>query len=175
VRLSPGSFQGRKDAQNFHSRSPAANLNPVTPISSSFLFSKPFCFLKFFPVFSACLLLAHSAQALTATPKYVQSNYADPQSTTSSVAVSNSSAQTAGDLNVVIVGWNDATAKVSSVTDAKGNVYQLAAGPTVLTGSSPISQSIYYAKNILAATAGANSVKSALTPGLLTPTFAHRV
>jgi hypothetical protein len=143
------------------------------PTFSSFLFSKPFCFLKFFPVFSACLLLAHSAQALTATPKYVQSNYADPQSTTSSVAVSNSSAQTAGDLNVVIVGWDDATAKVSSVTDAKGNVYQLAAGPTVLTGSTPISQSIYYAKNILAATAGANSVKVSFNTGGCLPRRSH--
>ena len=67
-------------------------------------------------------------------------------------------AQTAGNLNVVIVGWNDATAQVSSLTDSKGNVYQLAVGPTVLTGSGPLSQAIYYAKNISAATAGANIV-----------------
>src|ERR1700733_1335761 len=139
------------------------------PISSPYLFSKHFYFRKFFPFFSASLLFAHSALALTATPKYVQSNYADPQSTTSSVAVSNSAAQTAGDLNVVIVGWDDATAKVSSVTDAKGNVYQLAAGPTVLTGSTPISQSIYYARNILAAPAGANSVKVSFNTGAAYP------
>ena len=40
----------------------------------------------------------------------------------------------AGDLNVVIVGWNDATTQVSSLTDSNGNVYHLAVGPTVLTG-----------------------------------------
>ena len=44
-------------------------------------------------------------------------------------------AQTAGNLNVVIVGRSDATSQVSSVTDSKGNVYQLAVGPTVQTGS----------------------------------------
>ena len=67
-------------------------------------------------------------------------------------------AQKAGNLNVIIVGWNDATALVSSLTDSKGNLYQLAVGPTVLTGSVPFSQAIYYAKNISAATAGANTV-----------------
>jgi hypothetical protein len=74
------------------------------------------------------------------------------------VTVTYTAAQTVGNLNVVIVGWNDTTAKVSSLTDSKGNVYQLAVGPTVLTGSNPVSQSIYYAKNISAATAGANTV-----------------
>ena len=58
----------------------------------------------------------------------------------------------------MIVGWNDATTQVSSVMDSKGNVYQLAVGPTVLTGSPALSQSIYYAKKISAAMAGANSV-----------------
>jgi hypothetical protein len=59
---------------------------------------------------------------------------------------------------VVTVGWGDATSQVSSVTDSKGNVYHLAVGPTVLTGSAPWTQSIYYAKNIGAAIAGANVV-----------------
>ena len=65
-------------------------------------------------------------------------------------------AQTAGNLNVVIVGWNDTTAQVSSVTDSKGNRYQLAVGQTTL--STAISQSIYYANSIQAAEAGANTV-----------------
>jgi hypothetical protein len=56
----------------------------------------------------------------------------------------------------VVVGWNDATATVSSVTDAKGNVYTLAVGPTVLSGQ--LSQAIYYAKNIQAAAANTNIV-----------------
>ena len=37
-----------------------------------------------------------------------------------SVTVTYTAAQTAGDLNVVIVGWNDTTAQISSVTDTKG-------------------------------------------------------
>jgi hypothetical protein len=64
-------------------------------------------------------------------------------------------AQTAGNLNVVVVGWNDSSAQVSSVKDSKSNAYQLAVGP-MTTGT--LSQSIYYAKNISAATAGANTV-----------------
>ena len=55
-----------------------------------------------------------------------------------------------GDLNVVIVAWDDATSQVSSVTDSKGNLYQLAVGPTVLTGVTSCSQAIYYAKDISA-------------------------
>ena len=76
-----------------------------------------------------------------------------PQTT---VNVSFTGAQTAGDLNVVVVGWNDSTATVNSVTDSKGNVYTRAVGPTIVSGS--LSQSIYYAKNIAAATAGSNTV-----------------
>ena len=57
-----------------------------------------------------------------------------------------SSTQTAGNLNVVIVGWNDSSASVQSVTDSAGNTYALAIGPT--TGTA-LRQSIYYAKNIL--------------------------
>ena len=104
-----------------------------------------------------------SAPATTPTPapvalNYIQGNYATPQSPLTSVTVPYATSQTAGDLNVVIVGWNDSTAQVSSVTDSKGNVYQLAVGPTVMTGSAPLSQAVYYAKNISAATAGANAV-----------------
>ena len=64
-------------------------------------------------------------------------------------------AQTAGNLNVVAVGWNDATSTITSVTDSAGNTYQLAAP---LTRGSALSQAIYYAKNIKAAAAGANTV-----------------
>jgi Fibronectin type III domain len=64
--------------------------------------------------------------------------------------------QVAGHLNVVIVGWNDTTAQVSSVKDSKGNIYQLAVGPT--QANTALSQSIYYAKNISAPAAGTNTV-----------------
>ncbi len=56
------------------------------------------------------------------------------------------SPQTAGNLLVVIVGWNDATSTVSSMTDSRGDTFALAVGPTKRTTT--ISQSIYYAKNI---------------------------
>jgi uncharacterized protein YciI len=100
---------------------------------------------------------------------YVQGNYAAPQSPLTAVTVKYPAAQTAGHLNVVIVGWNDATAQVSSLTDSRGNVYQSAVGPTVLTGSNPVSQSIYYAKNISAASAGANTVTVKFTAAAYYP------
>lgn len=57
---------------------------------------------------------------------------------------------------MVVVGWNDSTATVNTVTDTVGNVYALAVSPTVQSGTA--TQSIYYAKNIAAAAAGANTV-----------------
>jgi hypothetical protein len=53
------------------------------------------------------------------------------------------------------VGWNDATSTITSVTDSAGNTYQLAA--PVRRGTA-LSQAIYYARNIKAAAAGANTV-----------------
>ena len=97
-----------------------------------------------------------AATGTLGTPKFGQQNYATPQSAKSTVPVTFTSAQTAGNLNVVVVGWNDTTATVSSVTNSKGNVYTLAVGPTVRSGQ--LSQAIYYAKNIQAAAANTNTV-----------------
>jgi hypothetical protein len=72
-----------------------------------------------------------------------------PQTRQSTVTVTYPTTQNAGNLNIVVIGWNDSTAHVTSVTDSKGNTYQLAVGPTVLPGS--VSQAIYYAKDIAAA------------------------
>jgi hypothetical protein len=85
-------------------------------------------------------------------PAFVQIAASAPQSPQTSMAIPFPSAQTSGNLNVIVVGWNDITATVSSVTDSLGNTYTLAAGPTQSTG---ITQSIYYAKNI---TGGSNTV-----------------
>src|SRR5262249_41923542 len=65
------------------------------------------------------------------------------------------------------VGWNDTTAQVASVTDSQGNAYQLAVGPTRRT--TILSQSIYYAKNIAAAAAGANAVRVTFSPAAPVP------
>ena len=70
------------------------------------------------------------------------------QSKNTSVSVAYSNAQTAGDLNVVAVGWGDTVSAISSVTDTEGNTYTRAVGPTSNTG---LQQAIYYAKNIAAA------------------------
>jgi hypothetical protein len=108
------------------------------------------------------VLLALVSWLLPATPlsaatiSYVQGGYAAPQTPQSTVGVSFAMTQTAGNLNVVAVGWNDSTATVASVVDSSGNLYPRAVGPTIVSGAS--SQSIYYAKNIAGAAAGANKV-----------------
>jgi hypothetical protein len=94
--------------------------------------------------------------APTSPISYVQGNYATPQTPRTTVNVTFRAAQTAGDLNVVVVGWNDSRARVSSVRDSKGNLYTRAVGPTIQSGLA--SQSIYYAKNIVHAPAATNSV-----------------
>jgi hypothetical protein len=91
-----------------------------------------------------------------ATITYVQGNYATPQTPQTTVNVTFTAAQAAGDLNVVVVGWNDATAVVSAVSDSSNNIYTRAVGPTVQSGTA--SQSIYFAKNIASAAAGKNTV-----------------
>ena len=101
------------------------------------------------------LLMGHTVLA-TQTPAYVQSNYAVPQTPQTTVTVPYTATQRATDLNVVVVGWNDTTAQIRSVTDTARNVYQLAIGPTQMSGS--LSQSIFYAKNIVAAAPGTNAV-----------------
>ena len=85
---------------------------------------------------------------------FVQVKAATPQFASTSVAVSYPLAQTAGNLNIVAVGWNDTTSTVNSVKDSRGNSYALAIGPTTGTG---LRQSIYYARNI----AGGNNTVTA--------------
>jgi fibronectin type 3 domain-containing protein len=109
----------------------------------------------------AALLLA--APIIT----YVQNNNATPQTSQTTVNVTFTAAQAVGDLNVVVVGWNDSTAVVNTVTDKSGNVYTRAVGPTAVTGQ--VSQSIYYAKNIVAAAAGANIVTVTFSIGAQNP------
>lgn len=92
-------------------------------------------------------------------PDFIQSSNGTPQEPSDSVPVFFPSAQRAGDLNVVVVGWNDSTAQVQSVADSAGNLYTLAIGPTVNPGYA--SQAIYFAKNIVAS--AANEVTVAFT------------
>jgi len=82
-----------------------------------------------------------------ATIGFMQVTAAQPQSPVSTLSLAYPGAQAAGDLNVVVVGWNDSVSTVSSISDSAGNTYLLAVGPTVGTN---LTQSIYYAVNIKA-------------------------
>jgi glucose/arabinose dehydrogenase len=110
------------------------------------------------------IAVASTAQSYTATYSvsstpppiaFVQTQSATPQSPQSTVATTFTQAQSAGNLDVVVVGWNDSTGNVTSVTDGAGNTYQVAAAAVRGTG---LSQAIYYARNILPAGTGANTV-----------------
>jgi hypothetical protein len=85
-------------------------------------------------------------------PVFIQENYATPQSPQTQVGVAFLNPQTAGDANVLAIGWCDTVADISAVTDSAGNIYQVAV-PTCR--GSGLSQAIYYAVGI---TAGSNTV-----------------
>ena len=98
----------------------------------------------------------YSIGSSSASIAFVQVAYSVPSTAQSTVTVALSKAQAAGDTNVVAIGWSNSTSLVSSVTDTKGNTYNVAEGPTVQSGVQ--SQIIYVAKSIAAAAAGANTV-----------------
>lgn len=76
----------------------------------------------------------------------------------SSTSVSFNTSNSAGNLIVVGVAW-DPTVAISSVTDGQGNIYAVAAGPTIGTSLSGNVET-FYAKNIRA---GTNTVTIKLT------------
>jgi chitodextrinase len=95
---------------------------------------------------SAPLVVTTAATA----PSFVQQTYAVPQTPQASVGAVFAAAQTAGDTNIVAIGWNDTVASIVSVTDSAGNTYHQ--GVATSRGSG-LSQAIYYASNVLAASA----------------------
>src|SRR5260370_20437154 len=103
------------------------------------------------------------ATRLFSAPVFVQGTYSVPPTPQSTVTVQYAAPQIAGDLNVVVVGWNDTTARVSLVTDSNGNVYKLAIRPMI---GNRVSQSIYYASNI---NSGANKVTVVFTSAAAYP------
>jgi concanavalin A-like lectin/glucanase superfamily protein len=92
---------------------------------------------------------------------FIQANGSVPQSPQTVISVPYVGQQTAGNLNVVVIGASDATAQVQSVTDTKNNSYVRAAGPSVRPSGQSLS--IYYAANVGTAAAGANIVRVAFT------------
>jgi len=80
-------------------------------------------------------------------PAFVQQNYSTPQSAQSQVTVRYLNPQTAGNANILAIGWNDTAAAITAISDSVGNAYQ-AAVPTYRGNG--LSQAIYYATNIIA-------------------------
>ncbi|MES1210174.1 MAG: fibronectin type III domain-containing protein, partial [Pseudomonadota bacterium] len=99
---------------------------------------------------------ATTKSAVEAPPRYVQGNYATPQTGQTSVTITFTGAQTSGDLNLLFAAWNDSVTKVAAVTDTAGNTYVPALAPTTYAGKA--TQVCYYAKNIVSAAEGANTV-----------------
>ena len=93
-----------------------------------------------------------------AVPLFVQQNYAVPQSPQTQVAVAFPKAQTAGNANVLAIGWDDTNASISAVGDSAGNLYQAAV--PVYRGNG-MSQAIYYSAGIKA---GSNMVTVTFNP-----------
>ena len=78
-------------------------------------------------------------------PRFVQMNYATPQMPQSQVSVAYPASQTAGNANLLIIGWNDGTNQLVAVNDSAGNHYQTALATFRGNG---MGQAIYYAPNI---------------------------
>ena len=70
------------------------------------------------------------------TITFVQARSATPGSSATTVSATFSGAQSAGNLNVVAIGWGDTLRTVVSVTDSRGNVYAPAVARTTTTGLS---------------------------------------
>src|SRR5262245_11244120 len=105
-----------------------------------------------FLALAALVALCQPPPKAEAQPQFVQQAFTCPQTPQDQVAVDYDSAQTAGNLNILAIGWNDQGASITSVMDSAGNTYQVAV-PTFRGGG--LSQAIYYATNILA---GPNTV-----------------
>jgi len=98
---------------------------------------------------------------------FVQGAFSDPQGSVASATATFAGAQSSGNLNIVVIGWNDTTATVRSVSDGKGNVYMLALGPLLLDGTA--TQAIYYAPNIVGGGAGATTVRVSFNGSATSP------
>lgn len=88
----------------------------------------------------------HRNAGTLGTHTFVQVNSSTPQTDQSTVTTAFANAQTIGNLNVVVIGWDNTTSNIVSVTDTAGNSYQVAAP---ITRSSGNSQTFYYARNIV--------------------------
>jgi hypothetical protein len=102
------------------------------------------------------LTVLTAASRVEAQIAFRQVNAAVPQTAQTTVTVPFTAAQTAGNLNVVAIGWSTPTVQVIGVTDTTGNTYTVAAGPTIQAGVQ--AQVMYIAPNIVGAGATVNRV-----------------
>jgi glucose/arabinose dehydrogenase len=110
---------------------------------------------------SHTIVVPSTAQTYTATYSvsstppiaFVQVRSSTPQTAQSTVATTFAQAQTAGNLNVVAIGWNETAGNITSVSDSAGNIYQV--GAPTFRGNG-FSQAVYYAKSIMGT--GSNTV-----------------
>src|SRR5216684_3677776 len=79
-------------------------------------------FLGSIPLMAGLLLLPSLALSQT----FIQANSNTVAVNASSVTVTYTNPETAGDLNIVVVGWNDTSSSVTSVVDDNTNIYALA-------------------------------------------------
>jgi hypothetical protein len=82
-------------------------------------------------------------------PAFIQQAYATPQSPQVTVSVPYPQGQTAGNANILAIGWNDAVAGITNVSDSASNTYQI--GVPTFRGNG-MSQAIYYCPNIKSGT-----------------------
>ena len=92
------------------------------------------------------LCLAPTA-AHAAAPAFVQVASAAPPAPQSTVSVAFGGVETAGDTNIIAIGWTDTTASIAGVSDSAGNTYLTAI--STLRGAG-MSQAIYYATGVAA-------------------------
>jgi hypothetical protein len=82
-------------------------------------------------------------------PAFIQQAYSVPQTPQLVVSVSYPQSQTAGNANLTAIGWNDAVATITNVSDSLSNAYQIAV--PIFRGNG-MSQAIYYCPNIKSGT-----------------------
>jgi hypothetical protein len=103
----------------------------------------------------ATAVAAGTATITAGTGTYEGGGYHSLTTSASSIAASYNY-QGAGDLDVVVVGWGNTAATITSVTDSSGNPYtQAANSPIAGTG---VNQAVYYSNQIFGAQPGANTV-----------------
>ncbi|HTJ39023.1 MAG TPA: PKD domain-containing protein [Dactylosporangium sp.] len=96
--------------------------------------------------------LVPGTAAFADAPAFVQVAGVTPPTPQSSVSVPFTDDETAGNTNILAIGWTDTTASIASVSDSAGNTYQAAIATYRGAG---MSQAVYYATGIAA---GADTV-----------------